>query len=132
MPPHPRYDDDLELNATDLRVLVVDDDPDWRDAVRLSLEELGYQVTLARDGASALEALESDDFAVVLLDLRMPGLRGEDVSRAVGEDGPRVVFVTGADEDELAAAMRTGSRYYLPKVGGTAQLKFLMHSLSLT
>lgn len=131
MPPPSLTNDDLPRLDTDLRVLVVDDDPDWREALRLALEELGYEVALAHDGASALEALEHESFSVVLLDLRMPGVNGEEVSRAIGESGPRIVFVTSADDEELAAAMRTGARYYLPKVGGTAQLEFLMHSLAL-
>lgn len=112
-------------------MLVVDDDPDWREAMRLSLEDLGCAVTLASDGEDALEQLEREQFSVVLLDLRMPGLSGEEVSRAVGHEGPRIVFVTGADDAELASAMRTGPRYYLPKVAGTAQLRLLMHSLAL-
>ena len=133
MQPHSQNDDDaLEASMPDRQVLVVDDDPDWRDAMRLSLEDLGYQVTLAHDGEGALAALKETHFSVVLLDLRMPGLSGEEVSRAIGEDGPRIVFVTGAEDEELSAAMRTGPRYYLPKVAGTSQLKLLMHSLSLS
>ena len=110
---------------------MVDDDPDWRHFLRESLTDLGYQVSEASDGAEALRLLAQEPFFVVLLDLAMPGLGGEDVSVAMGDGGPRVVFVTGAEMHDLSApAMQTGARYYLPKSAGPAQLELLLHSLA--
>ena len=114
----------------DRRILVVDDDPDWRHFVRASLEQLGYDVSEASDGAEALRRLRSEPYSVVLLDLAMPGIGGEDVSLAMGDGGPKVVFVTGANMSDLAPAMQTGARYYLPKNASPAQFELLLHSLS--
>lgn len=69
------------------RVLIVDDDDQIRATARDTLEEDGYAVTLARDGAAALKAIRAaGDRLVVLLDLRMPGLDGAAVLGTVAGD----------------------------------------------
>ena len=61
---------------TALPVLVVDDEPEIRTFVRLALEDEGYAVRAASNGAEALEALREMRPCVILLDLRMPGMDG--------------------------------------------------------
>ncbi len=69
------------------RVLVVDDDEHIREAARDALDEGGYAVALARDGAEALRVIHAArDRLVVLLDLRMPGLDGAGVLGVVAGD----------------------------------------------
>ena len=69
------------------RVLVVDDDDHIREATRDTLEEDGYQVTLARDGSEALKIMRATrDRLVVLLDLRMPVLDGAGVLGVLAGD----------------------------------------------
>ncbi len=60
------------------RLLVVDDEPALRSSAKQVLEHLGYQVTLAENPQSALEAFRSDpaQFAAVITDLTMPGMTG--------------------------------------------------------
>jgi CheY-like chemotaxis protein len=58
------------------RILVVDDDDALRESLELVLAAEGYEVVGARDGASALAALEAAPVDVVLCDLRMPGMDG--------------------------------------------------------
>jgi CheY-like chemotaxis protein len=69
------------------RVLVVDDDEAIREAMRLALEEAGYEVLEASDGLSALRILRATtERLVVLLDLMMPGLDGAGVLGTVAGD----------------------------------------------
>ncbi|MFD9698749.1 response regulator [Lentzea sp. NPDC059081] len=80
------------------RVLVVDDDPDIRELVLLSLLGTGWDVTDAASGAEALRVCERGGVDVVLLDVDMPGMDGRQTSRALRAD-PRtakidVVFLT--------------------------------------
>ena len=56
-----------------VRVLVVDDDPDIRAVVGMALEDEGYAVEAAGDGAEGLAAVERQRPDVILLDMRMPG-----------------------------------------------------------
>ncbi len=68
-------------------ILVVDDSDDIRSALRLLLDEEGYEVLWTGDGAAALNILRSsDDRFVVLLDYLMPGVSGYDVLNTVAAD----------------------------------------------
>lgn len=65
-------------------ILIVDDDQDIRETLRMALEDEGYGVYEAEDGATALGLLrESEQPLVVLLDLRLPRLRGDALLRRV-------------------------------------------------
>ena len=112
------------------RVLVVDDDADWREFLRLSLEELGYDVDEAPDGASALSSLQRQRYGVVLLDLNMPGMKGEEVAKALPARAPMVVFMTSAPVEQVGRAMSQGAHYYLPKGASREQLELILQSLS--
>ena len=69
-----------------VRVLVVDDDPGIRETLSSLLEEEGYEISVAGDGEEALHAvLASSEPLVVLLDLFLPKLTGEDVLSTVLE-----------------------------------------------
>ena len=66
-------------------VLVVDDEPDIRTFVRLALEDEGYGVVTAANGAEALEVLRATNPSLILLDLRMPGMDGREFVAAYRE-----------------------------------------------
>ncbi|MDX5631020.1 MULTISPECIES: response regulator [unclassified Brenneria] len=85
-----------------LRVLVVDDDVlNLRIAARL-LRELGHSGALAADGEKALQLLRRQSFDLMLLDINMPKLSGEDTLRALRAEGQRlaVLMVSGHDGEE--------------------------------
>ena len=81
------------------RVLVVDDEAAIRRVVSRFLTRRGYEVVEAADGGAALRLLRSGDFDVILSDLRMPGLGGDELLRRLRAEGGglerRLVFVTG-------------------------------------
>ena len=81
------------------RVLVVDDEPDDREALRLALAQSGFEVITATDGKSALEILEvySARFHLLVTDVAMTPMNGCDVAVACAKLNPRlnVVFVSG-------------------------------------
>src|SRR2546427_10726049 len=58
------------------RILLVEDDPDLRDAVRLVLEDAGYDVVCAGEGREALTRVRESPFSLVLLDLMLPVMDG--------------------------------------------------------
>jgi len=66
-------------------VLVLDDEPDARELVRLVLEPLGFAVCGAGDGEEALLLLEENDVSVALVDLLMPGMSGRGFLERVAE-----------------------------------------------
>jgi CheY-like chemotaxis protein len=82
-----------------LSVLVVEDEATLRSAVQRYLIRQGIAVTVAENGTEALSALEERRYDVVLLDVRMFGMQGDEVYRKIAATNPeqaaRVIFVTG-------------------------------------
>jgi len=90
----------------DVRVLVVDDEPDIRATVSAMLEIEGYQVAEAANGADALHAVEQNAPDVILLDMRMPVLDGWGFAaelRRRGHRMPIVVMTAARDAAHWAA-----------------------------
>jgi len=104
-------------------VLVVDDDPDLRFFVREALEHADYRVRTAANGSEALLELTAEAPDVMLLDLRMPGLSGDDViellERMPGR--PPIVIMTAADRAR-DSALAHRNPYYLAKPFDPAML----------
>jgi CheY-like chemotaxis protein len=101
------------------KILIVEDHPTMREAMRLVLEGEGFQIDEAPDGDQALEAVRSDHPDVVLLDMSIPGTSGPDVLAAVKADPStaevRVIVVTATGEEGRSAAMAGGADHYFTK-----------------
>ncbi|MEA2366781.1 MAG: hypothetical protein QOI32_2293 [Thermoleophilaceae bacterium] len=84
-------------------ILVVDDQPESLVALRTVLEPLGREVVTAPSGEEALKHLLHDDFAVIVMDVRMPGLDGfqtvELIKRRERHEDTAVIFLTAGDAD---------------------------------
>ncbi len=89
-------------------ILVAEDNPLNLLLARRVLEARGHRVTVARDGASALEAFAAGDFDAVLLDLRMPGIDGFEVAGAIRqrEDGEHRIPIVALTAETRAATRR--------------------------
>lgn len=112
------------------RVLLVDDDPDVLEALRLVLASDAREplvVDTARSGGEALGLLDRGEYAFVLADFRMPGMDGVLLLEEVRRRAPRTVrgLLTGFHELEIAlAAMEKASvHYYLQKPWENAELR---------
>ena len=107
----------IDRNPTRATVLVVDDERGPRESLRMILSP-SYEVRLASSGAEALEVLHTTPVDVVTLDLAMPGLRGQELMRAIRLDFPdvEVIVITGHGSLESATeAIRHGICDYLQK-----------------
>ncbi len=102
------------------RLLVVDDDEANCDMLSRRLERNGYAVAVAKGGAEALEILRASPFDLVLLDLIMPGMDGDEVLEIMKHDPALhdvpVIIVSSMDEvDAVARCILLGAEDYLPK-----------------
>jgi DNA-binding response OmpR family regulator len=82
------------------RVLIVEDDPDQYDALAFALDTAGYRVEHARDGSEALAVLQRFQPELVVTDLVMPGMSGDDLVRTIRSreaDHPRILVISGMD-----------------------------------
>lgn len=107
------------------QVLVVDDDEIVRRSYQRSLQAAHYNVEAVFNGEDALQALQHKPFDVVLLDLRMPGMDGMSVLKAIKREWPKseVVVITGYPTVESAKeAVRLGAYDYLAKPVGPAEV----------
>ena len=97
-----------------ISVLVADDHPANRDLVRAVLTPFGAQITEASDGADAVAAAARAPFDLILMDLRMPVLDGEEAMKAIRQgEGPNcrapiLAFSAGADSPGAAARRDAG------------------------
>jgi two-component system, OmpR family, KDP operon response regulator KdpE len=106
------------------RILVVEDEPQLRFALRRNLEQAGYTVREVEDGAGAKRELGSFKPDVILLDLMLPDVSGVDVCRDIRRDSETPVVVLSALEDEKTkvAALDEGADDYLTKPFGMEEL----------
>jgi excisionase family DNA binding protein len=92
-------------------ILAIDDEPGIRNLTRRFLEEDGYRVHLAADGAEGLALIENEVIDLVLLDLKMPEMTGPQFLLRLQETGRNipVIIITGyPDSDLMLEAMRYG------------------------
>jgi two-component system KDP operon response regulator KdpE len=115
-------------NVTDTglppRALVVDDEPQIRRLLTVSLSGHGYRVETAANGAEALDRLSVEPFDVVLLDLGLPDLDGIEVCRQIREWSkvPIIVISVREDEGDKVAALDVGADDYVTKPFGMEEL----------
>lgn len=95
--------------ASLVHILIVDDDATKRFALKAALEPLGYTVVEAGSGYAALRCAMTQDFAVILLDVRMPIMDGFETARLLRQrrqsEFTPVIFVTAHDSEAIANLM---------------------------
>ena len=105
--------------GADRRILIVEDHPTMREAMRLVLEGEGFAIEEAADGETALAEILASPPDLLFLDLNIPGTSGTGVLEAVRADPAfadvRVIVVTAAGEEGRAEALRLGADEYFTK-----------------
>ena len=113
------------MNQPAIRILVVDDEPAIRRALRPPLVELGFQITETSRGEEALQTLRGGVFDVVLLDVNMPGIGGIETLRRIRAFAPRlpILILTVRDQEEdKVTALELGADDYVTKPFSTREL----------
>ena len=108
------------------KILVVDDEPTVGQSIRLALESDGYAVEVEASGEAVLRRGDLGGFALILIDMMMPGIDGLDLLKGIRarDAAPRVVIITGYPTDKAEArALRMGASDFLPKPFTPAELR---------
>jgi two-component system KDP operon response regulator KdpE len=105
-------------------ILVVDDEPQLRRAMRATLTALGYSVVEAKTGEDALIRMREEAPDLVLLDLNMPGIGGLETCRAIREtsDLPIIILSVRNTERDKVQALDAGADDYVTKPFGVQEL----------
>jgi two-component system response regulator PilR (NtrC family) len=100
------------------RILVVDDEKSMREILEIFLKNEGYHVSVAMNGESAVEALKSDIFDLIISDMKMPKMGGLELLKNVKESSPDTIFVVmtafGTTKSAVEA-MKLGAYDYIQK-----------------
>ncbi|MEZ5333236.1 MAG: response regulator, partial [Thermoanaerobaculia bacterium] len=89
-----------------MNVLIVDDEEVLQDVLVSLLEKEGYKPFTARTGEEGLSILRREDIDLVLLDLMLPGMSGQDVLRQIGQEDPDQIVVVITDYSSVESAIR--------------------------
>jgi two-component system, OmpR family, alkaline phosphatase synthesis response regulator PhoP len=113
---------DTAMPASRVTVLVIEDESIVADIYRLALERAGFDVVVARDGVDGLDKASTSSPSFIFLDIRMPGLDGIEVLRALAARGDMgevpVVMLSNFDDPALVRESKDlGAKQYLIKAG---------------
>jgi DNA-binding response OmpR family regulator len=102
------------------KILLIEDDPDVLDLVRYNLSKAGFGVSVARDGLAGLKAAHTVLPDLIVLDLMLPEMRGEDVCRELKSDPatariPIIMLTAKAQADDRIAGLELGADDYVTK-----------------
>jgi len=113
-------------------ILIIDDDQSIRTNLAESLTEWGYEVDTADDGTDALETFRADMHAAVITDIKMPGMNGLDVLRAIKEmsvETPVIVITGFGTVNTAVEAMKEGASDFLMKPFSLNHLELVVKSV---
>ena len=102
------------------KILIIDDERDFGALLKLSLQENGFDVIIAEDGKSGLEKAKYERPDLIIFDLGLPGLSGEEICRQIRKDecpkGVPIIMLTakGSDADRIIGKV-IGADSYLTK-----------------
>ena len=113
-----------QRSAAMLKILVIDDEPQIRKFLRISLTATGYKVVEAETGAQGAEAAKTERPDLVILDLGLPDLDGQEVITLIREHSqvPIIVLSVRADETDKVEALDRGADDYVVKPFGIGEL----------
>ena len=113
------------------RILTVEDDERIRTALRLALEDEGWEVDEVASGEEALEAFNRMPADVVLVDIMLPGVDGFDICRAIrkSSDVPIVMITARSDTHDVVAGLEAGADDYLTKPFAPKELSARIRAL---
>ena len=102
------------------KILIAEDDRDIRELVTLTLTFHGFQVVSAENGAIAVELAPTDDFDLILMDVRMPKMTGYEACRAIKaqdktKDVPVIFLSAKGQEAEIETGFEVGATQYILK-----------------
>ncbi len=101
-----------------LHLMVVDDEQSMCDFLEIALQRNGYRVSCFNDAFAAVQALEKENFDLVICDLKMPGMNGLEMLRTIKKKSPatEIIMITAfASTNTVIEAMRCGAFDYISK-----------------
>lgn len=121
--------------ASQIKILLVDDQPDFLEPISFVLKAKGYEILQANNGEEAIKTIKSGQPHIVFLDVKMPIMGGVETLRRIREFDKEipVVMLTGLpDEESLSEARQLGISGFFPKRGDLEQLGNIIETILRT
>ena len=117
------------------RILLVEDEPNIVESLRFILEQAGFEIDVASDGAAALTRIGSDNPDAVVLDIMLPGMNGFDVLRTIRGDTklvglPVIVLTAKGQPTDRKMAETMGATAFITKPYSNAEVIECVRSLA--
>lgn len=120
------------MNASKLSVLLVEDEENLHDALKLNLELEGYEITSAFDGHEALKKIEEEYFDLIIMDVMLPGVDGISITeniRLQNNEVPILILSAKNTSADRVAGLKKGADDYLTKPFNLEELLLRVHKL---
>lgn len=116
-----------------MKILVVDDEKLLVKGIKFNLENEGYQVLTAYDGATAVELARQETLDLIILDLMMPGLSGSEACMKIREfsDVPIIMLTARSEDADKIMGFACGADDYVTKPFNILELKARIRALRL-
>jgi two-component system response regulator RegX3 len=114
-----------------VRLLVVEDEESFVDALSVGLDHEGFDITIARDGQEAVLLFDKGNFDAILLDLMLPKMSGLDVCRAIRaeSDVPIIIVSAKGEEVDMVLMLELGADDYVTKPYRLRELVARIHAV---
>lgn len=120
------------MASSKLSVLLVEDEENLHDALKLNLELEGYEITSAYDGHEALKKIEEEYFDLIIMDVMLPGVDGISVTehiRLQNNEVPILILSAKNTSADRVAGLKKGADDYLTKPFNLEELLLRVHKL---
>ena len=114
-----------------MKILVVDDEKLLVKGMKFNLENEGYEVMTAYDGAAAVELEKKENFDLIVMDVMMPGLSGSDACMKIREfsDVPVIMLTARSEDADKIIGLESGADDYITKPFNILELKARIRAL---
>ncbi len=118
-------------NSLNYKVLVVDDEEDIADLIKVNLESEGYQIEVAYNGLEVLPRIEKNQPNLIILDLMLPGIGGMDLCKKIKEKYkiPVIMVTAKTSETDVVLGLELGADDYIKKPFSTRELTARVRSV---
>lgn len=113
-------------------ILVVEDEQDIAELIKVHMQDLNLSVTLCNDGLKALALARDNDFSLLLLDINLPGCSGLDICRKIREKKPEqaiLMLTSRTSEVDRIVGLELGADDYMTKPFSIRELQARVHAL---
>lgn len=115
-----------------MRLLLLEDDLEYKLSIKDYLESLGYEIDDFEDGEDALSAIHENKYHLLILDIRVPKMNGYEVVKSIREnnDNTPVIYITSlTDINNLSLGYELGCNDYIKKPFSPKELKYRVEQL---